>query len=531
MSESSSSPESRIPAWAYPAGYVTLFAAISLALLPAFRFQINPDGMCYIDVARKLLAGDVGHAVNAYWGPLLSWMMVPLLAAGVEPLLAGKLTSVGIGAVTCLALYRYSGLFGLAPGLRAAALLGVLPLTAMGSLKMLGPDQLLLCVLLLYFGTVFREDYPRRPMFGLLCGLLGGLAYLSKAYGFYFFGAHLLMMTALHVLRTDDAAVRRAAVRNLGLALAVFAVVAGPWIGVISARYDGLTIGTSGRYNHAIYGPEMRNHPMHYAGFIPPPDEVSVSAWDDPIRMEVQDWGLFDSAETVRHQAWLVGLNLIKTGGFLQMYTLLALPLLLAYLLLLVRPWRETIRDGPTLYPLATAVLFVLPYCTLVVIPRYLWSVVVLLPFMGAHLLTLARAASWFTASRRVAAAALLVVCVAAVPAWKVYESATQHQGGRRVYELAGHLAQRYPIAGQIASNGEWHRTVALAWHLGVQYHGEPGELPRDAIVPALRAQGVDFYFVWNGTSADRALMAGYPEITGEDMPGLEIYALDAANP
>ncbi len=526
MSDSSSSPEPRLPAWAYPAGYVTLFAAISLALLPAFRFQINPDGMCYIDVARKLLAGDVGHAINAYWGPLLSWLMVPLLAAGVEPLLAGKVTSVGIGAVTCLAVYRYSGLFGLAPGLRAAVLLGVLPLTVMGSLKMLGPDQLLLCALLAYFSLVFREDYPQEPVFGLLCGLFGGLAFLSKAYGFYFFGAHLLMMTGLHLLRADDTAARRATLRNLGLALAVFAVIAGPWIGVISAKYGGLTIGTSGQYNHAIYGPEMRNHPMHYAGFIPPPDEASVSAWDDPTRMEVEDWGLFDSAETVRHQIWLLGLNLFKTGKFLQMYTVLALPLLLAHLVLLVRPWRETVRDRRGLYPLATVVLFVLPYCTLVVIPRYLWPVVALLPFMGAYLLTLARDIELFTPARRGVAAVLLAVAVAAVPVGKLVESATKHQGGRRVYELAGHLMQRYPLAGQIASNGEWHRTVALAWHMDLQYHGEPGELKREAIVPQLLEQGVDYYFVWNGGPADRALMAGFPEITGEDVPGLEIYVL-----
>lgn len=529
MSDRSRDP--RVPRWAWPAGYVTLFTAVSLLLLPAFRHHVSPDGLCYIDIARKLAAGDVHHAINAYWGPLLSWLMVPLLVLGVEPLLAGKLAGLLSGIAACVALYRYSGRFALTPLLRAAALLAALPLLWFAALTSVGPDLLLVAALLQVFAATFRDDALQRVGAGIGVGVLGGLAYLAKAYGFYFFVAFLVMIVALQLWREPDAGRRRAVLRGAGLALVTFAAIAGAWIAVLSTHQGELTVGTSGTYNHAIYGPEMRGHPMHYAGFLPPPDETALSAWDDPARLDVADWSALDSPATRRHQLRLFAANLLAAARYLQDGQVLAIPILLAHLLLLVRPWRRSLRDGRTAYPLATALLFVLPYCTLIVVPRYLWLVMLMLPLMGAHLLSLADARSWLSPARRWCAAALLALCVAAAPTADLIESGLQDRGGRRIHELAGYLEQRYPIEGPIASNRDWHRTLALAWHLGVAYYGEPGEMPPESIVPRLRELGVSSYFVWYGTPAERALLSGYPELTGADLPGLEIYDLRHAVP
>ncbi len=50
---------------------------IVLGLLHAWaaRHEIQPDGVSYLDVADKYLAGDWRWAINAYWSPLYSWLL------------------------------------------------------------------------------------------------------------------------------------------------------------------------------------------------------------------------------------------------------------------------------------------------------------------------------------------------------------------------------------------------------------------------------------------------------------------------
>ena len=48
------------------AGLSLGYVAVALALLPHFRYSINPDGISYISIARRYLAGDWHGAFNGY---------------------------------------------------------------------------------------------------------------------------------------------------------------------------------------------------------------------------------------------------------------------------------------------------------------------------------------------------------------------------------------------------------------------------------------------------------------------------------
>ena len=61
--------------------------------------RLNTDAIAYMRVAEYWSSGNLGFAVNGYWGPLLSWLMVPFLWLGVGPLLAGKLAMLISSAV------------------------------------------------------------------------------------------------------------------------------------------------------------------------------------------------------------------------------------------------------------------------------------------------------------------------------------------------------------------------------------------------------------------------------------------------
>ncbi|HIL73034.1 MAG TPA: hypothetical protein EYG44_02285, partial [Verrucomicrobia bacterium] len=89
--------ESKLRFWLRMA-WVVAYALMLVSMLNNLA-RLNTDAIAYMRVAEYWSSGDLGLAVNGYWGPMLSWLMVPFLWLGVEPLLAGKLAMLISGAV------------------------------------------------------------------------------------------------------------------------------------------------------------------------------------------------------------------------------------------------------------------------------------------------------------------------------------------------------------------------------------------------------------------------------------------------
>ena len=80
-------------------------------LLPGYRYQLNPDGVSYIAIAHHYADGYWSEAVNGYWGPLYSWLLTPLVAAGLDGLLAAKAVNLALGALALAAVWALAGRF------------------------------------------------------------------------------------------------------------------------------------------------------------------------------------------------------------------------------------------------------------------------------------------------------------------------------------------------------------------------------------------------------------------------------------
>ena len=83
----------------YLLGALGLYLVAGFLLIGAFRYQINPDALSYISIAQHYRDGFWGDAINAYWSPLYSWLLLPLLFFGLEPLLAAKIVNLALGFV------------------------------------------------------------------------------------------------------------------------------------------------------------------------------------------------------------------------------------------------------------------------------------------------------------------------------------------------------------------------------------------------------------------------------------------------
>src|SRR5262245_36830863 len=66
------------------AGFVCQAVLLLLAGLQN-RHMLNPDATAYIQLARDYASGQFGVAVTGYWGPMLSWLMAPMIAVLQDP--------------------------------------------------------------------------------------------------------------------------------------------------------------------------------------------------------------------------------------------------------------------------------------------------------------------------------------------------------------------------------------------------------------------------------------------------------------
>jgi hypothetical protein len=502
-----------------------IYLLVALALLPVFRYEINPDGISYISIARRYLAGDLHGAINGYWGPLFSWALVPFLALRIDPLLAGKLLSILIGLLTIPGLDALASRFALPGSLRMVVLAALLPALWAFSFQNLSPDSLVVCLLVWYFSVIFDPRYRDLSRSAALCGVLGALTYFAKAYGFYFFLAHFTLMTILLCIGGERVAERRAALRNYAVGLAVFVALAGGWIVALSDKYGGATVAATGSYNHALTAPGSGGHPMHTRGFMAPRDGVAISVWEDPSFIPLQDWSATASAVMMEHQVRLFAGNLRAIALWFLYYSRLAAVFVVAYILFCVQPLRRSLRPGGEAYPLLTLLLYPAGYALFLVEGRYLFVGVILLALMGAHVSWRLAEGGFLTGRRQAVAWVILALSIAAQP---VIEIAIQHRDakGRAVQALCAQLARQTTLRGNIASNDRWAMTLYIAYHLGLRYFGTPGDTPAAAVVPDLARLGVRYYFVWDGSAEEQERFQGYPEVTGGAIARLRVYQL-----
>lgn len=507
---------------------VIIYLIIGLCLVGRYRYQINPDGISYISIAQKYLNGDFGNAINGYWGPMFSWLLTPFLAVGTEPLLAAKILNLLIGAAAIIALWVLTYRFEISGPIRTVILFLAVPVILSFAFSDITPDLVLMFLLLVYLGIIFKQDYAASTKQGALCGFWGGLGYLAKSYAFPFFISHFLIMNVLCYFRSETKQERKKVVQNFLTGVAVFAVISGVWIGLISNKYGELTFGTSGKTTYgAAAGGGRGSLGVYTEGFLEPPNATAINIWEDPSYLKTPPREPLGTAVFIEEQLKITAGNTQAIGSIFMDFSILSIAIGIAYLLFWLRRFNKTIvRTIPAevLYPTIATVLFSGGYSLIWVQARYLWVVCIMLMLMGGYVLSRLFENKFFTKTRQ---AALLVIFFLsfAVPALKELEAYANR--GKGIYSLSEVLKSRIGQGQKIASNTNWPSTLYLAYYLGCKYYGVPKENITGAMLNSdLGKYGIDYFFAWGGTAGDYRLLSNYKEITGGGIPGLQIYDL-----
>lgn len=501
--------------------------------------RLTADTMLYFSIAQKYLAGDFQNAINGYWGPLLAWLLVPFLYFGTSHVFAINALNLIIGILTIIGVWRLSHRFEITETIRCTILVSLIPIVLKFSLVQ-PMDFLLLCILVFYLNIIFNADYFNKISSGIFSGVLGALAYFSKAYGFPFFIGHFLIMNILHYFGNTSKSDGKKVLRNALAGFVIFFLISGTWVMVISDKYGFLTFSTMRQTNFNAPGPEAMGGglefgvPVFEEGFYEPPNKTAFVIWEDPSYLRGKPWSAWQSWDYFKHFMRLLLKNISEGLRIFETFSTLSMAIIIASIFLLfARPVNTWLYQGSLLYPLFTLMLFSGGYVLFHFEERYLWLTNLLLLIMGGCVLNILFQKDFFKPdSRKNILIAFFVISFIFTPARYVMQAS---RGGMDsdMYYLSNDLKQ-YNIRGNIASNREyvpvhdaWHKTFRLAYWLNGRYYGQSKTDINDKdLENEFIKYDMDYYFFWGRSNSTPQFLTKYSEMTKGEIPGLKIYSL-----
>lgn len=477
-----------------------IYLVLGAMLLPYYRYQINPDGISYISSASKYLRGEFDSATTGHWSPLFSLLLVPWLYLGVDGLLASKLLTLAIGALTLLAIQQVSLRFHLSNEIRITILGTSIPVIVSFALGQITPDPLQTCILLFYFAIIFDRRYTNRLTYGVWCGILGGIGYLAKHYSLPFFLGHFPLMNIVHYYQTPAAESKKAVVRNFLVGIVLCSLISSPYIAAISTKYGGLMFSTTGAANYLSMSPKPPQRQLNY--FIEPPDKTAVSIWEDPYSFFSSfsyhvPWSPFESYATFKHLLKIVAANALQAITLVIVFSPLACVINLIYLILLFLHTERPRSKIDMLFPWLTMFLFASGYCfaRIGLEERYIMVICFLLMVTSGYILTKCFQHPFFTKTKKIILLSLFITSFAISPLQNLRHS---FNSGKALYQVSQTLKGYIPPGAKLASTGYWYESLYLAYHLSSQIYGTTEHMTAEEATREMERYQITHFMVWD---------------------------------
>ncbi|MBI5056279.1 MAG: hypothetical protein HZB61_06680 [Nitrospirae bacterium] len=519
-----------------------------------YQYGLTTNTIALISIAQKYIRGEFVDAVNGAYAPLSSWLLIPFLKLGVAPIVSVYVLNLIIGLFFLVGIRKFSCRFEMDESLRNITSFIAVPIALSYALRDHTPDLLVVCTLVYYLYLIFADEYPDSLYKGILCGLIGGIGYLSKAFIFPFFISHFMLFNVFQYLRTKES--RRNVLLNAILGIVFFSFISVPWIFAISNKYHTLSIGTSGEYNRRVIGPGVPDppgaswygfegwrsyirmaHPVYDQGFFQPPNKTALSVWEDftYLTSYLKPWSPFDSWVSLKHQIKLIVRNIYYTVGIFEgSYSVFSSAIIIGYVLLCIQRNNAKIVADDKLYSLMTILLYSAGYILVHPDARYSWIINVLILLMGVHLLYLFFNSAFSNNARKIVLIAFFIISFVVVP----INSIRDPNADTEYDVVVKKLAKFSSLTGNIASNEKFSETLKLLFYsnMKMSYFGQARKNISDAeLEHELRTYNINFYLVWLNADMKNipAFLSKYKEITNNEllgrngsMPSFKIYSL-----
>lgn len=481
-----------------------IYLACCLLLFPAYQFIFDDDGMGYMMVARRLAEGDYHNAINSYWSPLHSWLVLPLVKSGMAEITAFKLSNLIIGLLILIQVHRLSNKTALSDTLKTVLLLVSIPIIIHYAIYEIAADVLFCWLILVYTDLITARDFYKRPGLNLLCGVTGAALYLTKAYGFPFFVAHFTIIQVWHYFHSKDADRKKWLVSNLLTGIGCLLLLSAPWIWVLYNKFQELTIGYTGRYNMNVY---LYTRQFTATDLVaPPPYPDSPGNWEDPRFDPVHrtPGEFYFRPDILIRQVRLFLTNFMEAASCFSQLSFLAPAILFG----LAIYWFYQ-RNALIFLFFLTSVLLPLGYLMVHIETRFLWAVGLLLLIGGALLLQSLLGRLYIRGTRAIICWAVFFGSFLMAPVNQLKDAVG---GNAALFELAAFAKEKNLRGKYLASDNAVYDFVpklAFLTRSSTWLLTKP-DLPWEDHLAAMRKHHINYYFYrYNNARELQAFMQG----------------------
>lgn len=466
--------------------WLLVYLMPAIILMPHFFYELSPDAISLYHIAEAFLRGDWHDAVNAYWGPVNAWVLLPWMSMGFSAILSARIVQIIAGLcivwVSHLILQKqFSNQWSV-----AASMLSVITYVLWFSLSGYTSDLLFLIPLLvfLYYRMQCNNVSHVHP---LKLAMIGFWLFLTRSFGFPLF----LALTTFFFIQSRSV-FKRALIKYLST-IGFFFLFLLLWSGVLYLKYGFFTIGTAPKYNYSLVRPDVvpLAHPFRSQGLFEPSGDHSTSVWDDVSMLEVKHWNPFESESSFQHQLNLITGNTLLTVVYLKHFSLLA-PLFLFFTLYFLM--RRHDKERPFfVFLIVSGVLMAGGYILVFVEVRYLWFFAFLFSFLLAKIVDVVFHAFRFG---KPLAVGVIMIAIALIIRPAYYQLIAERESGRLIHsyveKIKGSLTKS-----KVASVGHFDQSLMLSYLSRAKYYGDIKPLSKDEAQQQLKEFGIEHLLVW----------------------------------
>lgn len=347
-----------------------------------FNHQINPDATSYFSIAEKYAHGNFKQAINGYWGPLLSWSLVPFVWIGKELIIGAKLINLFAGTLILITAYFLMLCeFNIDKKLTNLVTL-ILAFTVLGwnYPGAITPDILFVAVLIIeiYALILFLKKPSLKNI--LVLGFCGALLYYAKFFGGYFFIGQIGLLAVIDLFKSR----KMSALVPYMKVFILFGLLILPFVVSISLKYNQPTLSTAGPYNQGIINVSGANvsitHPMTITGPYNPPNKTAYSIWEDPVNISVPHYHPFKNKADFTRLLQIIRFNAKATRNHIISMGFLTITGLLLLIAQTIYRDKKQFKNflNPNTVLLTTSLVLAGGYILVLVEQRYLWGLVII---------------------------------------------------------------------------------------------------------------------------------------------------------
>jgi hypothetical protein len=507
-----------------------LLCAVLGVIYPYYQYYVDPDATAYLTIAKRYAAGNYTKAINGYWSPWSCWLTALGIKAGMAAFPAAIIVNA-IGAIGLLFISQsFFVLFRIEKRMQWLLNITLALFLSYAVFKQTFDDLwecfFLLCSLRLMLGSNYRD----KPVLWILNGMIGALAYFSKAYAFPFFILNTLCCGFLltHAMHKEN---RAAWLKMTATSVTVMVALSFPWIYLLHDKYGIWMTSTAGTLNSSWY---LVGHPLWQDGIqviVPPAYTDSPYYWEDPWLVNGATPHFWDSPRLFALQLVKCGYNILKmVKSMTELSAFFLLTWVLAWCIFLSKTYRSYFDDSRIRVLCLSFILFPLAFILVNFEARYIWYMLPLSMVLGA--LVIYR----MNTGNRVKKL-FVYLFVASYLVYPLWDMKTMFRLGETDYKNAAML-KTMQIKGSFTTNmvyGPGMPGIArLAYFSGNTYYNIPTlDCSKAELLAEMRRYHIRYYFHNHAVpTGDDFVFSDenglpFPEVSGGRIGGFKVFLVN----